>query len=828
VASVLTGIFLWGGHTGAQVRPASKAIPLHVDEPTGVDRIGYPVKAGVPFPQGALASEDNLRLVGADGKEVPCQVKRVASWPRDGSVMWVWVDFLANVKANAPLWTGRNKAQYSLEYGPGVVRKARPARMIEVAGTPEMGALTVTTGPMKVLVKTGSGAFLSEVWLGGKKVVDAAGDPRSSFLDLFDDSLDQSQASIKTMKIEESGPIHLVLRLDGEYKYSHQTGVPATAPFIMWLHFWAGSSLVKVEHTYIYTGIPTKAKRPGDPLLTEADDQIAAVGLRLPVKVTGNRTYAFGGEKGPLKGQIAGTDKEIYLLQSVTAGKPMELPPNGKLGYWVKAGDKTIDQGKRAIGWADYSGNEWGVTVGIPRMMEEFPKELNINIQDGIVTAYLWPSRVGPLGFARFSNDDTKFPGQAAARSEVAMGVQGTGKSHETYWYFHDGGYNEKVGDIGRSLTKPSIAYVNPKWYAESRVYGSYRPVSEPGDPKYDEMSPYDEGMRIMLLWWYHAQQTEPWFGMIDYGDLQNSWLAGGGLPRGWQYKSNRYGWSCGEPDVGHMLWIQYIRTGSRWMYDMAEAFTRHVIDVDTTHIDRGSNSAAYNGPKGCNRRHYAQHWAYFSYLDNHIWAAHGPDYYFLAGWHRGVEVARESVDAWIRYGTEQIQLRPLGYLYTWLATGEERYKTALDKDVPGLTAWFAGNKWDRLGGVGAHALSCYVEIFGDPGDKIRDAAVAHATRYSAGPDWERASHNPMLGLALRFSKDPVLVQKAEDWLKNLRTKREFDQPPSFEALHAKMAALREFGDLGDTDGIRQLSGSLLGVPYILWGLAGDVTPYPD
>ena len=76
---------------------------------------------GVPFPKGELDSPAHVRLLNADGEEIPAQITPVTTWaPADSSLKWIWVFF----------FTGEG-SEYLLEYGPETyseftVAKARP------------------------------------------------------------------------------------------------------------------------------------------------------------------------------------------------------------------------------------------------------------------------------------------------------------------------------------------------------------------------------------------------------------------------------------------------------------------------------------------------------------------------------------------------------------------------------------------------------------------------------------------------------------------------------------------------------------------------------
>ena len=54
--------------------------------PVATDEPPQPVSWGVPLPRGAVATADQLRLLGPDGKALPCQFDAMARARRDGRV----------------------------------------------------------------------------------------------------------------------------------------------------------------------------------------------------------------------------------------------------------------------------------------------------------------------------------------------------------------------------------------------------------------------------------------------------------------------------------------------------------------------------------------------------------------------------------------------------------------------------------------------------------------------------------------------------------------------------------------------------------------------
>ena len=216
---------------------------------------GAPITLGVPFPKGALTSPDHVRVLTTDGREVPSQITEVTTWePVDPSVKWIWVFFFAD-----------EGDRYVLEYGADV-RHTLPRHGLEIVNNQRAGGLLeATAGPLRFVVQQGETGFLQSVQLdldgngfdaGDVIALGPAG--RGSFVDLLDDAgVDASRAFIRQTFIERgSGPLHAVLRVEGEYRYARSDN--AAAPFVMRIHAYADRPYIKVLHTLIYTGVPDK------------------------------------------------------------------------------------------------------------------------------------------------------------------------------------------------------------------------------------------------------------------------------------------------------------------------------------------------------------------------------------------------------------------------------------------------------------------------------------------------------------------------------------------------------------------------------------------
>ena len=95
---------------------------------------------------------------------------------------------------------------------------------------------------------------------------------RGSFLDLIDDNgIDFSSATInRTVRELGSGPLHSILRLEGEYVYSRSDN--RKSPFIIRIHIYAGKPFIKV-----LTPASTAALNGGKTMLCNVFNPISTV-----------------------------------------------------------------------------------------------------------------------------------------------------------------------------------------------------------------------------------------------------------------------------------------------------------------------------------------------------------------------------------------------------------------------------------------------------------------------------------------------------------------------------------------------------------------------
>jgi hypothetical protein len=758
-----------------------------------------------------LQSPEHVRVLAADGDEIPSQVTPVTTWaPADSSLKWIWVFFFAT-----------EGDTYHLEYGSDVERAPIAGDRIRFVNNQRpYGSTSISTGPLRFEVNKGTGGgFLANVQFdpegdgfGSEDTVATEPAGRGSYLDLLDTvGLDSSRATVtQTFKEKGSGPLHAILRIEGTYRYTRGDNNPA--PFVTRIHAYAGKPYLRVLHTVTYTGDPdqhppiegqhaqiaTSAEDivnedslEGDPRWTQPEDRIAGAGLNLDYELNGPLTVRTAYREGdwwapdaphPYE-QEAPDAGRFSVVQTGPDSSHIPPIPNSSateridgFAARIRSGGTTQVDATTAPGWIDVTGEHRGVAVGIRHFMREYPKELTLDVDSQRVQAYLWSRAADPMSFARGSSEEDG--------GMVDNFAQGLTKTTEFVYRFHEA--DAPLADVRRSLAHvldPAVAHAPPSWYADSRVYGRMAPRSE-------AYTTFERGMDYKFRWWRFNQQWEPWYGAFTYGDGKNYYFRGDWF----EYSNN-------EPAEDFMWWLQFMRTGERDYYLTGEAMSRHTMDVDNTHwptdVDyRGdTNSAldwwtAKDAPPGSpyvgmGRRHGNQHWT--AMLSAHVWTAGWIAAYYLDGYHRGLEVAKKTGDYYRRriFGEHGLTGRRL-YLSVWNlvelydATKDPRIREELDDRVARMLQLQEEQGgtliMDRYGYAQVYAargLGKYYQLTGR--SDVRDALVRHARWVRDNPPRNHGMESYLssistLLMGYQLSGSSSLYRAAYDRAQALRT----------------------------------------------------------
>jgi hypothetical protein len=313
------------------------AVPIGVEDGSGIARKGWPVRCGVPFAQGMLPKESVFELKGPDGKSVPVQTAPMATW-LDGSLKWVLVDFPADVAANGHVF-------YTLTGNPG--KKTDQEPLVTQNGE----EFKVPGGSLKATDLRLFGLFGPEdLWW-----EDGAG--QKYYFRLIGDGAG--------MSVVENGVNRAVIKAAGWYVNDKNRPVCLGE---LRMEYYRGKTFRKLEHTVTFGGDPWKEK-------------LGSYGIRfqLPEKGFESVSAEFDGKTQ--------SGKNITVLQRSSDGANLTV-------------DGKELQGVRAIGAVEFTGKT-NAPIGVyhRNFWQMAPKKLVADAVGGTVAFSYWPSESGAMSF---------------------------------------------------------------------------------------------------------------------------------------------------------------------------------------------------------------------------------------------------------------------------------------------------------------------------------------------------------------------------------------------------------------------------------------------
>ena len=612
----------------------SLSVPIHVDVPTGIRHGMWPVTFGVPFPKGAVPVGAGLRMMANDGP-VPTQTTPLATWTERGAhVRWLLVDFQVDAAREA-------QTKYCLVRGVSLDPWPR---------------LSVRRYERRMLVDTGAAQFairdngcfcIESARVRGRELVDAD-DPVCFFV--TDHRNATYRANGDGSLIEDQGPLRLGLKSEGWYTSEDGSRF---CRHVIRLEFFAGLSLIRVLHTFIFTS-------------TSDDAQIRDLGFELPLASASRPAATFGTDASNwLTSHTVGGADHAYLVQDhstrfdlkfdlIDAKSKKPLVSGKKAGGWVHLGDKTGA----------------GVTVALREAWQNYPNQLEVRGRRAVV--HLWPlhgrmldfrtkALLAPYGEEGIKTIDRFFlrQRQPYTRSifDVYNNAMGVAKTHEVWLHFHADGFDPQVVT---QANRPVLAAADPAWSCASRALG---PLCQHDPKAFPVVEDALDAMFDRFVYWRDLYADFGWFDYQDVhcgarGDSFSHPVAGGRCARLWRYwDSTHYGFPNGP-------WMLYFRSGKRKYLEFAEANARHCMDIDRCHYGDDVNRI-----KGT---HYYCDWSIIP------WGGKPPTYvmlanydkleyllyaYYLRGYRRGLDVMRDWGEAVARFHSDTTKAFPLRML---------------------------------------------------------------------------------------------------------------------------------------------------------------------
>lgn len=542
-----------------------------INETAGIPRLNEPVTVGIPFPKGVLQAGDPLGLVDPEIGPVPVQTQTLANWP-DGSRKWVLFDFQVSIAPNAT-------KEMEVRQGP-----AREGAAISVTDT--AGSLAVDTGAYIFHLDRRAFKPFGRVVLGETDILDGV----KSGTALTDEAGVEYNPIVERLFVETPGCMRTTIKAEGVFG----AGKKGRARFFARLHFYAGSSLVRVEFT-IHN--PRAAKHPGglwdlgDPAsifftdlslhlsLFESSSRSrisCALSDDLPSSCSPDSPSAD--DRGlPVPPSLfdAGDSRSLVIYQDSSGGdnwrSSNHVNRNGQVrtsfrGYRLYADDVIVRSGNRANPVVSVSDGTAQITAAVQYFWQNFPKALKA--ADGGVTVSLYPKAF-----------DDVFELQGGER-----------KTHTIFLDFA----SARRGDIPLTwVQNPLVPHAAPEWYEQSGVFPYL--VAEDKDPNKELIALIHSAIAgDNTLSWRREIIDE--YGWRHFGELYADHEAvihnrnktedpepppdvqGTQQPLVSHY-NNQY-------DCIYGMLLQFARSGNPGWFLLADQLCSHARDIDIYHTD--------------------------------------------------------------------------------------------------------------------------------------------------------------------------------------------------------------------------------------------------
>lgn len=566
----------------------AKTVPIIVDHVLPDPRPATPVKFGVPFPRGELKLDEvkNVRVVDSDGNVIPHQARITATWNPNGSdgVRWLLIDTVVD----------KGKS-YSLQFNQTNPPAPNPLPPIATANDKE---ITINTGPIEGTVpKKGGHLFDSLTSMGAPLCIQPEGDGPMAFNGLY---IEHEKKGIfradldpdATVVLEESGPVRATLKADGWYV---NTAGEKFCRYSVRMHFFRGRQDVKLEHTFIFTGISD-------------EDRLKSVSLQL------NRTTAAqsknvvaitGGENLLVPNAVTDASSPAYFIQ--------DQSERGRFDYVMHYGAgnqlKIADHGG---GWLSTRNTVRQTDVAIRDAWQQYPYEFEI--EQGAVRVHFWPKH-GRLFdtswdayFWQLTDRQKRYLANDKLHKETDLDVwmtrlrkttsaTGAAKTHEIWLSFTGDADNalptirhRGKASLAREVAYPVLAHADPAWTCSTRALDFL-----PQAPKSMELFRDEENyMQALLKLVTDAPAANDMYGWWDWGAYHQHMNVGPTLPRNGTYADDagqeawlrarprsHYGW-------GGLVWLQAMRTGQRDWLRYAQTYT--LYSADRAHVHHTGN----------------------------------------------------------------------------------------------------------------------------------------------------------------------------------------------------------------------------------------------
>ena len=517
-----------------------------------------PIVAGIPVPMGLVFAVEKLQLFTADGVSIPAYFSALSTWP-DGSFKWLNLYFQADSKCGA----------FEVLYDQGgtlQVNTGQVKNYHEIAIQEHNSVVTVDTGVATFLVDLEHSLPFKQVIVNGIEQLSS----RGSRLIMEDQNGDLLEFKISSYELgDDLNPLQRTLTFKGYFFSSYRNPF---VKFTMEVTFYSGHSVAKISISVLNSSAAIHSKGVWDlgdagsvlfsSLLLEVHiSNKSKEGFSLSTKLGSNTEWDDIGNAHYSLYQGSSGGVNWKSRNHVNAKNRVPIKIQGYRGY--RNGEE-VHRGLRANPLFKYESTSVNFCAYLDHFWQNFPKEIEVS-----------------HNFIRLK----LFPNQFSDVFELQGGEQ---KTHTCFLDFS--------GDCLASnwFTSPRIAQISAKYYSGSRLI-----------PFLSSVIYQDDLQKIINLGvfgknnFFVKREIIDEFGWRNFGDIfadHEQLEYKGSLPLISHY-NNQY-------DALDGFLRQYILSGDRRWFELANDLARHVVDIDIYHTSEDREH--YNGGLFWHTDHYS------------------------------------------------------------------------------------------------------------------------------------------------------------------------------------------------------------------------------
>ena len=137
---------------------------------------------------------------------------------------------------------------------------------------------------------------------------------------------------------------------------------------------------------------------------------------------------------------------------------------------------------------------------------------------------------------------------------------------------------SDELAELGTLLASPGLFVCTPEYYHRVKAFGAWSMVDYSTEAKRF----IEDQLERALSFYQEEIEQRKWYGFWDYGDVMHTYDA---VRHTWKYDMGGFAWQNTELVPTYWLWYSFLRTGRSDIFRMAEAMSRHTMDVDVYHI---------------------------------------------------------------------------------------------------------------------------------------------------------------------------------------------------------------------------------------------------